>query len=1359
MSNLFSSFFADIAPNLRFAPELADVEVSRMERRGARDFFIKLSSKKWVSALSIARACQELGAALNATITYHIDMPEQKTDAVPPKPAPKARPKQSKASAAPKTPKPRKCKDDIYFEGLPFSVANAEILCGSEIKQRPTPMDQVDPLDGIATIWGEVFGVKEVNVRGGESTLITFGLSDGTNSFACKYFFDTAEGSAAQGKIKDGVALVVSGAFTWDNFSSQHTLQPKTIMTVERILPTDDAPQKRVELHLHTNMSDMDGIASAETLIARAAKWGHSAIAITDHGGGQAFPSAMEAGKKHGVKIIYGMEAYYVDDMPEVVLDAPGTETFAFQQEYVVFDIETTGLSSKQDRLIQIGAVRIADGEIKDSFETFVNPHRTLPQKIVALTQITDEMLTGAPEEWEAVRSFAEFCGNATLAAHNAHFDVGFLKAIYRRNGQKFSVPTVDTMAFAQLILPDLRNYKLETLVEHFKLGSFRHHRADDDARVTAKVLLELLRFADEAHPACGGNLLWFNAGRLRADPRKLRMHHFIILVKNLVGLKNLYKLITMSNIQYFARKPRVPRSALIEHREGLLFGGACEAGEIYRAVLEERDEKEIRRIASFYDYLEIQPIGNNRFLTRAVEGEMPLADGDEDLIAINRRILALGDALGKPVVATCDVHFLEARDSIYREVLMTAQGYDDAGEQAPLYFRTTTEMLDEFAYLGDRAMEVVVTNTNAIAAQIETIRPFPEGNFPPVIEGADEELRKICYTRMQKKYGDPLPNPVRARLEKELNAIIHHGYGVLYLIAQKLVKNSEEHGYYVGSRGSVGSSFVANAAGISEVNPLVPHYLCKQCLYTEFFERGEVRSGFDLPPKACPQCGAPLQRDGHDIPFETFLGFNGEKQPDIDLNFSGEYQSCAHRYTEELFDAAHVFKAGTIGTLAEKTAAFFVRKYLDATGREISQAEVERLAKGCEGVKRTTGQHPGGMVVIPAHMEVEDFTPVQYPANDPEKGKTTHFDFHSLHDTILKLDNLGHDVPTLYHYLEQLTGITIDQADVCDPKLYALFQSPTVLGVTSEEIDCPTGTLSLPEMATNFVLGMLMEAKPRNFSDLLQISGLSHGTDVWLGNAQDLIKNHTCTISEVIGTRDNIMVYLVHKGLDPSMAFQITEIVRKGLSKIKLTDEHKQAMRDHGVEDWYIESCMKIKYMFPKAHAAAYVIAALRLGWYKIYHPLEYYAAYFTVRGDALDTRAILAGQSHVRAKIKEIQKLGKKATAKEKDALVSLQVVNEMLARGIRVLPVDIYQSAEKTYLIEDGKIRLPFSALDGVGGVAAKQLENARSDGEGEYLSRDDFKKRTGVSTQVMALLDELGALAGLPQSRQMSLFDMM
>ena len=1078
--------------------------------------------------------------------------------------------------AASKAPVQKKPKEKTY-DDLPISITNAKPLFGTLVKGKPKPIKECLPEDGEVVVWGDVFSLETRESKDGRYSIINFNITDYTSSYPVKVFGEKKKCEDLVANLKDGKTVLVRGAINMDTYMHTYLINARAVTEIEKIEKQDNAPEKRVELHLHTNMSAMDGMTSAKELVSRAIAWGHKAIAITDHGVVQAFPEACNTAAKAGIKIIYGMEGYLVDD---------------------------------------------------DAF----------------------------------------------------YDDYGF--------GVDDEIPA-----------------------EYIE--------------------------------------------KVRAE----KTYHIIIIAKNTQGLKNLYKLITDSNLKFFKRRPRIPRHRLMQMREGLIIGSACEAGELYRALVDQKSDEDVLRIASFYDYLEIQPNGNNAFMLRSQDERYERFKTVEDLENVDRQIIHIADKLGKMVVATCDVHFIDPGNAVFREILMTSMGFSDASQQAPLYFRTTDEMLAEFAYLGEEtAKEVVITNPNKIADLCESgMTPFPRGTFPPSLEGADEDLTRICWERTKRDYGDPVPENVAQRLEKELKSIISNGFGVLYMIAQKLVQNSEEHGYYVGSRGSVGSSFVAHAAGISEVNPLPPHYICTKCKHSEFFTDGSVGSGYDLPPKDCPNCGIPMHRDGHDIPFETFLGFKGDKQPDIDLNFSGEYQFYAHRYTEELFGIDHTFKAGTIGTIADKTAYGFVKKWLEVKGITVNRAEEDRLTKGCTGVKRTTGQHPGGMVVVPASNDAEDFTPIQHPADDVSGGlRTTHFDFHSLHDTILKLDNLGHDVPTLYRHLEDSTGINVFDVDICDPKLYELLTSPEPLGVTAEEIGCETGTLSLPELGTPFVRGMLMEAKPKNFSDMLQISGLSHGTDVWLGNAQELIKNGTCTISEVIGTRDNIMVYLMHKGLEPDMAFKIMEIVRKGNATKLLTEAHIKAMKEHNVPDWYIDSCMKIKYMFPKAHAAAYVSAAMRLAWYKVYKPTEYYATYMTVRGEDLDTVAILEGRGAVKQLMNSIINKGHDATAKEENMYVAMQVVNEMMARGVEFLPIDLYKSHATVYKIEDGKIRLPFMSMAGTGESAAVALMKARDDGEGEYMSRDDLQQRAGVSKSVMETLDACGALEGLPQSTQMSFF---
>ncbi len=1078
--------------------------------------------------------------------------------------------------AVSKAPVQKKPKERTY-DDLPISITNAKPLFGTLVKGKPKPIKECLPEDGEVVVWGDVFSLETRESKDGRYSIINFNITDYTSSYPVKVFGEKKKCEDLVENLKDGKTVLVRGAINMDTYMHTYLITARAVTEIEKIEKQDNAPEKRVELHLHTNMSAMDGMTSAKELVSRAIAWGHKAIAITDHGVVQAFPEACNTAAKAGIKIIYGMEGYLVDD---------------------------------------------------DAF----------------------------------------------------YDDYGF--------------------------------------------------GVDDE--IPAEYI-----------------------DKVRAE----KTYHIIIIAKNTQGLKNLYKLITDSNLKFFKRRPRIPRHRLMQFREGLIIGSACEAGELYRALVDQKSDEDILRIASFYDYLEIQPNGNNAFMLRSQDERYERFKTVEDLENVDRQIIHIADKLGKMVVATCDVHFIDPGNAVFREILMTSMGFSDASQQAPLYFRTTDEMLAEFAYLGEEtAKEVVITNPNKIADLCESgMTPFPRGTFPPSLEGADEDLTRICWERTKKDYGDPVPENVANRLEKELKSIISNGFGVLYMIAQKLVQNSEEHGYYVGSRGSVGSSFVAHAAGISEVNPLPPHYICKKCKHSEFFMDGSVGSGYDLPPKDCPNCGIPMHRDGHDIPFETFLGFKGDKQPDIDLNFSGEYQFYAHRYTEELFGIDHTFKAGTIGTIADKTAYGFVKKWLEVKGITVNRAEEDRLTKGCTGVKRTTGQHPGGMVVVPASNDAEDFTPIQHPADDVSGGlRTTHFDFHSLHDTILKLDNLGHDVPTLYRHLEDSTGINVFDVDICDPKLYELLTSPEPLGVTAEEIGCETGTLSLPELGTPFVRGMLMEAKPKNFSDMLQISGLSHGTDVWLGNAQELIKNGTCTISEVIGTRDNIMVYLMHKGLEPDMAFKIMEIVRKGNATKLLTEAHIKAMKEHNVPDWYIDSCMKIKYMFPKAHAAAYVSAAMRLAWYKVYKPTEYYATYMTVRGEDLDTVAIMEGRGAVKQLMNSIINKGHEATAKEENMYVAMQVVNEMMARGVEFLPIDLYKSHATVYKLEDGKIRLPFMSMAGTGESAAVALMKARDDGEGEYMSRDDLQQRAGISKSVMETLDSCGALEGLPQSTQMSFF---
>ena len=1249
-------------------------------------------------------------------------------------------------------------------EAFPDMLKNAgrrvsgsgSVIMGREIaKGRVLPISELTPKAGHVVVEGKVFKFDCHETRRAGVWTMLLEMTDYEGSLFIRRSMPEREATELLGKISVGMWLRVSGRMELSYDGKDMQLNPQDIMQIDHAERTDTAEEKRVELHLHTRMSNMDALTDTAAVVKRAIKWGMPAIAITDHGVAQSFPDAWHTGEGK-IKLLYGCEGYFLNNIDDRIC-VHGPQDGDFSTEICCFDIETTGLKVAHDAITEIGAVILKDGEIVDTFQTFVDPERRLSPEIIGLTGITDDMLRGAPKLEDALHAFLVFAGGRPLAAHNAEFDISFIRAGCKKCGIPFEPTYLDSLIFAQNLLPELGKYKLDIVADHLQLPQFNHHRASDDAVPVAQMLAKFFVMLEERGVT---RLQQINDEMTKLRPLGVKRNrfpkHIILIAKNKVGLKNLYQLISASNLKYFKRVPIIPKSELVAHREGLIIGSACEAGELFRAIVDHKDWNELKRIASFYDYLEIQPLGNNRFMVR--DGTVR---DDEDLKDFNRTVVKLGEELGKPVCATGDVHFLDPEDEVYRHILLASKKFADANEPVPLYFRTTDEMLKEFDYLGkEKAYEVVVTNTRAIAEQVEDIELLPKGKlFPPRLENSEEDLNRMVWGKAHELYGDDLPQLIVDRLNVELGSILGK-YDVVYMSAQKLVQRSLECGYLVGSRGSVGSSLVAYMAGITEVNALPPHYRCPKCRNVEF-HAGEYGCGADMPDKMCPVCGTKYVKDGFDIPFETFLGYGGGKVPDIDLNFSGEYQARAHAHAVEMFGKTQVFRAGTIGTLAEKTAYGFVKKYLEERSKTVNRAEENRLVMGCTGVKRTTGQHPGGMVVVPDTFDIYDFCAIQHPADDVKGGLlTTHFEFKYLHDTLLKLDELGHDVPTFYKFFEEYSGIPIDSVPMNDEKVYSLLTSPEALGVTEEQIGSKTGTFGIPEMGTNFVRQMLLDAQPKNFSELIQISGLSHGTDVWTGNADELIRSGTCTIAEVIGCRDSIMLYLLRKGLEPKMSFDIMEAVRKGkVAKGGFKPGWEEAMREHDVPDWYIESCRKIKYMFPKAHAVAYLMAAIRLMWFKVYHPAIFYAVYFTVRGADIDYEAAVGGVRVAKQHLRDNEKIPKdERTAKDDDALVSLQLENEMLQRGCEFLPIELGRSYASKYVVEDGKVRLPFTAIRGLGDAAAVALEQATMHGQ-EYISVEELQQASGVAQSVFDKLRAVGALGSLPETSQVDLFSMI
>ena len=1237
------------------------------------------------------------------------------------------------------------------------TIHDPDTIYGKGFEGETIPISEIQDEIGEVVIRGKVQKLETRELRN-EKTLVTFSVTDFTDTITGKIFLRNEQLPEVMEVLKEGIFIKLKGMALMDKYEREVTIGSivgiKTIPDFTEIRQ-DNSPVKRVELHAHTLMSDMDAVVDVKTLIKRAISWGHNAIAITDHGVVQAFPEANHA--IEGVdnfKVIYGVEAYLVDDLKDIVENSKGQ---SLKDSYVVFDIETTGFGPVNDRIIEIGAVKVVEGKIVDKYSTFINPDIPIPFRIEQLTGINDTMVMDAPMIDVILPEFLEFCEGCILVAHNASFDVGFIQKKAEQLGITTEFTVIDTVAMARVLLPELNRFKLNTVAKALGISLLNHHRAVDDAGATAEIFVKFVEMLEERQVHTLDELNQIS--KLSKETiKKLPTYHAIILAQNDIGRVNLYKLISLSHIDYYNRRPRIPKSAFLENREGLLIGSACEAGELYQGILRNQSKEEITRIVKFYDYLEIQPLGNNQFM---IEDEKFDVHSQEDLIDINRKIIALGEEFNKLVVGTCDVHFLDPQDEIYRRIIMAGKGFKDADNQAPLYFRTTEEMLEEFRYLGrEKAEEIVITNPNKIADMIEKISPVRPDKCPPVIEDSDKTLRQICYKKAASMYGEKLPLVVKNRLEHELNSIITNGFAVMYIIAQKLVWKSNEDGYLVGSRGSVGSSFVATMSGITEVNPLPAHYYCTNCHYSDFDSEDVKKyagaSGCDMPDKICPVCGEPLSKDGHDIPFETFLGFNGDKEPDIDLNFSGEYQSHAHDYTEVIFGKGHTFRAGTIGTLAEKTAFGYVFKYYEEREIHKRRAEIERIASGCVGVRRTTGQHPGGIIVLPHGEEIYSFTPIQRPANDMNtKTITTHFDYHSIDHNLLKLDILGHDDPTMIRMLEDFTGVDAKTIRLDDKKVLSLFDNLSALGLKPEDLGgCDLGCLGIPEFGTEFVMQMLRDTKPKNFSDLVRISGLSHGTDVWLNNAQTLIAEGKCTLSTAICTRDDIMTYLIQMGVESGLAFKIMESVRKGKG---LQPQMEEAMLEAGVPEWYIWSCKRIKYMFPKAHAAAYVMMAFRIAYFKVYYPLAYYAAYFSIRASAFNYELMCLGRERLEYYMADYKKRINDLTKKEQDTLKDMKVVEEMYARGFEFEPINIYKVKAHNFQIIDGKLMPSLSTIDGLGDKAAEAVVEAVK--KGKFLSKDDFRQRTKVSGTVVELMSDLGILEGLPESDQISFLDLL